>query len=81
MNTKGILTIVCLLLLLSSAGCAYRHYLGMHGPSIKSSPGIHIDVQNDDQCLECHDPQTATDGPPTSHPDFNRCLKCHNDAP
>ncbi len=81
MNTPKKLTIVFLLFLLSSSGCAYRYYLGLHGPSIKSNPEIHIDVQNDDQCLECHDPHTPTDAPPTSHPDFKGCLKCHNDAP
>lgn len=81
MNTKKILTVVFLLLLLLPTGCAYRHYLGMHGPSIKSSPEIHLDAQNDDQCLECHAPNTPTDAPPTSHPGFKGCLKCHNDAP
>ncbi len=81
MNANKTLTVFFLLLLLSSAGCAYRHYLGMHGPSIRSTPGIHIDLQTDDQCLECHDPHKPTDAPPTTHPGFKGCFKCHNDAP
>jgi hypothetical protein len=35
-------------------------------------------VTRDDQCLECHHPDHAQ-GPPTPHPDFTGCLKCHND--
>ncbi len=80
MNIKKTLTLFFLLLFLSSTGCAYRHYLGMHGPSITSSPEIHVDVQDDAECLECHDPQMQADAPPTNHPNFKGCLKCHNDA-
>jgi hypothetical protein len=35
-------------------------------------------VTRDVQCLECHHPDHAQ-GPPTPHPDFTGCLKCHND--
>ena len=81
MIIKKALTLFFLLLTLSSAGCAYRHYLGMHGPSINSSSEIHVDIQDDAECLDCHDPQTSSDAPPTNHPNFKGCLKCHNDAP
>ncbi len=80
MNIKRALTIGLLLLFVSSTGCAYRHFLGLHGPSIRNNPEMHSDVQEDSQCLECHNPKTATDAPPTSHPGFKGCLKCHNDA-
>ncbi|MBR9982360.1 MAG: hypothetical protein KFF50_15115 [Desulfatitalea sp.] len=61
-------------------GCAYRHYLGMHGPSVRRYPGIHEGVTEDAQCLLCHHPDRDPAGPPTSHPQFAGCLKCHNDA-
>lgn len=61
------------------SGCAYRYYLGMHGPSIKQYPQIHEGVTQDAECLECHHPERNPTGPPTSHPDFSGCLKCHND--
>ncbi|RPH43654.1 MAG: hypothetical protein EHM86_00905 [Desulfobulbaceae bacterium] len=77
MNFKKTLTTALLLLLLASSGCAYRHYLGMHGPSINNSPDIHLDAKNDEQCLQCHNPETPTDAPPTNHPRFKGCLKCH----
>lgn len=60
-------------------GCAYRHYMGFHGPSIKRHPEIHADAVSDRQCLECHHPDKNPEGPPTSHPHFTGCLKCHND--
>jgi hypothetical protein len=41
MMIKKTVTFFFLLLFLSSTGCAYRHYLGMHGPSINSNPEIH----------------------------------------
>ena len=66
-----------ILVFLSS--CAYRYYLGMHGPSIRSTPDIHSGVTADRECLECHDPDRDPVGPPTSHPQFTGCLKCHND--
>ncbi len=59
-------------------GCAYRYYLGFHGPSIRLSPDVHESVTQDKECLECHHPDNA-DGPPTPHPKFIGCLKCHND--
>jgi len=60
-------------------GCAYRHYLGLHGPSIKLYPDVHAQVTEDDECLECHHPDQDPEGPATSHPNFKGCLKCHND--
>jgi hypothetical protein len=69
---KMLVLLVSLSILL---GCTSRHYLGFHGPSIK----LHPDVHEDDECLECHGPDSDSDGRPTSHPDFTGCLKCHND--
>ncbi|OQX14459.1 MAG: hypothetical protein BWK76_14670 [Desulfobulbaceae bacterium A2] len=70
------------LLLLSSvwlSGCAYRYYLGMHGPSIRAFADVHQGAAQDKQCLECHDPKGDLSGPPSPHPQFTGCLKCHND--
>jgi hypothetical protein len=61
-------------------GCAYRYYLGMHGPSIKLFPETHQGITEDTDCLGCHHPDENLEGPPTSHPDFTGCLKCHNDS-
>ena len=61
-----------------ASGCAYRHYLGLHGPSIKAHPEIHANVTKDSDCLGCHHPDRNPSGPPTSHPQFKGCLKCHN---
>jgi predicted CXXCH cytochrome family protein len=82
MNGKRALTLALLVVLLSSAGCAYRYYLGMRGPSIGNSPDIHTaSIKEDGQCLECHAPKDASgDAPLTSHPGFKGCLKCHDDA-
>jgi hypothetical protein len=68
-----------LLIVAVLSGCAYRYYLGMHGPSIKMYPDIHAGVTEDSECLECHHPQHEPSGPPTAHPQFKGCLKCHND--
>ncbi len=59
--------------------CAYQHYLGMHGTSIKKNPAIHANQTNDQSCLTCHDPKTSFVAPKTNHPNFTGCLKCHND--
>ena len=67
----AVLTVFC--------SCAYRHYLGMHGPSVKAVPDIHQYVTKDQDCLSCHHPDRDPEGPPTSHPQFTGCLKCHND--
>ena len=67
---------VCMLL----SGCAYQHYMGMHGPSVKAFPEIHQGVTEDQDCLSCHHPDRNPTGPPTSHPQFTGCLKCHNDG-
>lgn len=64
-----------------SIGCAYRHYLGLHGPSIKRHPDIHAGITADRECLECHHPDKTPQGPPTSHPQFTGCINCHNDEP
>jgi len=61
-------------------GCAYRYYLGLHGLSIRLHPEQHAAVSLDSECLQCHDPENGPVGPPTSHPHFTGCLKCHNDA-
>jgi Doubled CXXCH motif (Paired_CXXCH_1) len=60
-------------------GCTYRHYMGFHGPSIRATPQIHMGVTEDKECLKCHDPERNPEGPPTNHPQFTGCLKCHND--
>ncbi len=67
------------LLLLAVSSCAYRYYLGMHGPSIRKSPEVHEGVTEDGECLQCHRPGQDPSGPATSHPQFTGCLKCHND--
>jgi len=74
---KKVMIAFAVLLLLS--GCAYRYYLGMHGPSIKQFPDVHQGVTEDQECLSCHDPVGDPSGPPTTHPQFTGCLKCHND--
>lgn len=61
------------------SGCAYRHYMGLHGPTIQRLPDKHASVSEDYQCLSCHHPDRDPIGPPTSHPGFKGCLKCHND--
>lgn len=72
--------LICLLVAMCIlGGCAYQHYLGMHGPSIRNSPDIHQQVTRDANCLGCHHPDHKPVGPPTSHPQFTGCLKCHND--
>jgi hypothetical protein len=72
---------ICFALLTVLGGCAYRHYLGMHGPSIRNSPDIHQGITEDQDCLDCHHPDRDPEGPPTSHPEFKGCLKCHDDEP
>ncbi len=63
------------------SGCAYRYYIGLHGPSVQRFPEVHGNVKQDHECLECHHPENKfDDAPPTTHPDFTGCLKCHNDA-
>jgi len=58
------------------SACSYRHYLGMHGPSIKRYPAAHDSVTSDQSCLICHAGNATRK---TSHPNFTGCLKCHND--
>ncbi len=77
MNVKKTLTLALFLLVASSSGCAYRYYLGMPRPSINNTPDTHLGVKEDGQCLACHNPDTPTDAPPTSHPHFKGCLKGH----
>jgi len=75
---RNTLCVVCISLFVMG-GCAYRHYLGLHGPSIKLYPDTHEEVTEDHECLECHHPARDPSGPPTSHLNFSGCLKCHSD--
>jgi hypothetical protein len=75
---KKLFTFVIIISFVFLYGCAYRHYLGLHGPSIKQYPDFHEGVTKDEQCLECHDPENNPVDSPTSHPYFKGCLKCHN---
>ena len=77
--TKKVKTALFLLLILSICGC-YGHgaYMGLHGKSIQNYPEIHDAATQDSECLECHHPDSPQ-GPPTPHPKFTGCLKCHND--
>ena len=81
MKTTRMLTLALVVVLAATTGCAYRYYLGMHGPSIRHSPEIHeISVTDDAQCLECHSPDNRQAIPRRpSHPGFKGCIKCHND--
>ena len=78
---KNTMTLALVAVLAGTGGCAYRHYLGMHGPSTRNYPEIHTeDIRDDIQCLECHSPKdNPGDAPATTHPGFKGCLKCHND--
>ncbi len=71
--------LICSTILVIFSGCAYRHYLGVHGPSIKIVAEIHEGITADEDCLSCHHPDHNPTGPPTSHPQFTGCLECHND--
>lgn len=71
--------LLCSLAMTILGGCAYRHYLGLHGPSVRRNPDIHAGVTEDADCLGCHHPDRNPVGPPTSHPQFTGCLKCHDD--
>ncbi len=73
--------LICSAILTFAGGCAYRHYLGVHGPTIKMFPDTHHGLMNDQDCLDCHHPDREPEGPATSHPQFTGCLKCHNDPP
>lgn len=80
MNRTWISTLIVLAILSASSGCAYRHYLGMHGPTIRKYPEIHTaEIREDSQCLGCHGPDASADAPPTTHPGFKGCLDCHNE--
>jgi hypothetical protein len=72
--------IICGAVLTLFGGCAYGHYLGLHGPTIKATPEFHEDVVEDQACLSCHHPDENPTATPTSHPQFVGCLKCHNDS-
>ena len=76
---KNILLAACLLALLPAAGCAYQHFLGLHGPSVQRSLDIHQGITADSDCLDCHRPGNGSGAPATSHPSFSGCLRCHND--
>lgn len=79
MKLTTLIALIGLALMVFASGCAYRYYLGMHGPSIQQYAEIHADAKTDQECLECHHPERDPSGPPTTHPDFTGCLKCHND--
>ena len=76
---KKSIIVMALIFSILNFGCAYRHYMGLHGPSIKSFPDVHEGVTEDNECLQCHHPDRDPEGPPTNHPHFTGCLKCHND--
>ncbi len=78
MNRFAGIVMFCAVMSTLATGCAYRYYLGMHGPSIKSSLDIHQGVEKDRDCLDCHHPDQASEAPPTTHPRFTGCLKCHS---
>ncbi len=78
MKKCTLIAILCGFLLFMSS-CTYRHYLGLHGSSIKRYPEVHEGATDDEECLECHHPDKEPSGPPTTHPNFTGCLKCHND--
>jgi len=77
---KSLFLALLFLSALCAAGCAQRHYFGLHGPSVRRFPELHAGIKEDRTCLQCHDPQGDPSGPPTSHPRFVGCLKCHDDA-
>lgn len=77
MNFLKKMLVVGAILALGS-GCAYRCYLGMHGPSVEAFPDVHLGVTENRECLARHDPDQDSSGPPTMHPQFTGCLKCHN---
>ncbi len=79
MKPRPWLALTGIVLILLVSGCAYRYYLGMHGPSIRQYPQIHAGFKTDAECLECHHPGRDPSGPATSHPQFTGCLKCHDD--
>jgi len=80
MRRKTTLTLTLLLTLATLSGCAYRYYLGMHGPSIRNTPETHDETLRDDgQCLKCHQPGQSDEAPATTHPGFKGCLNCHQD--
>ncbi len=68
---KCFLPVLLLALALCAAGCAQRHYLGLHGPTVRRFPDAHAGVSEDRACLQCHHPQGDR---------FVGCLKCHDDA-
>jgi hypothetical protein len=61
------------------SGCAYHYCMGMHGPSIRLHPEVHQGFKENGECLSCHHLDPDPRGPPTTHPGFVGCLKCHND--
>jgi hypothetical protein len=77
MNILKTIMICCTIVILFN-GCAYRYYLGIHGPSVKALLDIHEGVREDQDCLSCHHPDEKPTGPPTTHPQFTGCLRCHN---
>ncbi len=76
---KKIRPFFLLMLICLTSGCyGYGAYMGLHGNSIRLHPDVHDGIIKDSQCLGCHHPN-APEGPPTPHPTFSGCIKCHND--
>jgi len=71
------IAILAAIFLVSS--CAYKHYLGLHGTSIKKYPSVH-DFTADQSCLLCHGPGSSVASPKMNHPQQKGCLKCHGDV-
>jgi hypothetical protein len=73
------ISLLTVLAVITLTGCAFRYYIGMHGPSVKNHQDIHAGITKDSECLACHGTLNNQDGPATTHPQFTGCLKCHND--
>ena len=74
MKKCTLIVVLCGFLLLISS-CAYRHYLGLHGPSVKLYPDVHEGVTDGKECLECHHPDKEPTGPPNDAPEFYRLFE------
>ena len=76
---KMVITII-LFFFMSACAIPGLYYLGFHGPSINLTPDSHDGGGDDMECLDCHGPDAEDpEIPPTTHPGFHGCLKCHND--
>ncbi len=80
MKMRSLIVSLGALVMCFASGCTYRYYLGIHGPSIRLHPEVHQGFKMDSECLRCHHPDRDPVGPPTTHPGFTGCLKCHDDS-